>query len=65
MAVRPCLVEYPTSTAPAGLVLHGGMCNMKLLKLPFMIVGFVAITAVTMTLMFVDWALRATFGEEW
>lgn len=38
---------------------------MKLLKLPFMIVGFVEITAVTMTLMFVDWTLRATFGEDW
>lgn len=38
---------------------------MKYLKLPFMIVGFVAITAVTTTLMFVDWALRATFGEDW
>ena len=38
---------------------------MKYLKLPFMIVGFVAITAVTMTLMFVDLALRATFGEDW
>ena len=38
---------------------------MKLLKLPFMIVGFVAITAVTMLVMFVDWALRTTFWEEW
>lgn len=37
---------------------------MNLLKLPFMIVGFVAITAVTMLVMFVDWALRATFGED-
>ena len=38
---------------------------MKLLKMPFMIVGFVAITSVTMTLTFVDLALRATFGEDW
>ena len=38
---------------------------MKYVKLPFMIVGFVAITAVTMLVMFVDWALRATFGEDW
>ena len=38
---------------------------MKLLKLPFMIVGLVVITAVTMTLMLLDLALRKTFGEDW
>ena len=29
-----------------------------------MIIGFVVITAMTMLVMFVDWALRATFGED-
>ena len=38
---------------------------MKYVKLPFMNIGFVAITSVTMIVMFVDWALRATFGEDW
>ena len=37
---------------------------MKYVKLPFMIVGFVIITAMTMLVMFVDWSLRAPFGED-
>lgn len=37
---------------------------MKYMKLPFEIVGFVVITAVTMTLMLLDLALRKTFGED-
>ena len=38
---------------------------MKYVKLPFKIVGFVVITAVTMLVMFVDCVLRATFGEDY
>lgn len=38
---------------------------MKLVKIPFMVVGFLTITAATMFVMLVDWALRATFGEDY
>lgn len=38
---------------------------MKLLKLPFEIVGFVFVTAVTLALVSIDYALRRIFGEDW
>lgn len=39
--------------------------GMKYLKLPFEIVGFVFVTAVTLTLVSIDYALRRIFGEDW
>lgn len=38
---------------------------MKYVKLPFMIVGFVFVTAVTLALVSIDYALRRIFGEDW
>jgi hypothetical protein len=38
---------------------------MKYLKLPFEIVGFVFVTAVTLSLVSIDYALRRIFGEDW
>ena len=38
---------------------------MKLFKLPFMFVGFLFITAVTMFVMLVDWILQTLFGEDY
>ena len=38
---------------------------MKYLKLPLEIVGFVFVTAVTLTLVSIDYALRRIFGEDW
>lgn len=37
---------------------------MKLLKLPFEIVGFVFVTAVTLALVSIDYALRRIFRED-
>ena len=42
-----------------------GGANMKLFKLPFMFVGFLFITAVTMFVMLVDWILQTLFGEDY
>lgn len=38
---------------------------MKLLKLPLEIIGFVFVTAVTLALVSIDYALRRIFGEDW
>ena len=39
--------------------------GMKYVKLPFEIVGFVFVTAVTLALVSIDYALRRIFGEDW
>lgn len=38
---------------------------MKYLKIPFEIVGFLFVTAVTLALVSIDYALRRIFGEDW
>lgn len=38
---------------------------MKYVKLPFEIVGFVFVTAVTLALVSIDYALCIIFGEDW
>lgn len=38
---------------------------MKLIKIPFMIIGFIIVTFATMFIMLIDWLLRATFGEDY